>query len=128
MAKKILIVDDNEDTCKIFAASLGKEGYEVAVTKDGDEALRMVAWVQPDLILLDIMMPRIDGLRVCRTLKKNSCYHSIPVFMISAKFGDPTFREQALDAGADTLLSKPIELPYLLTLLRNHFNKTKISE
>lgn len=124
MAKRILIVDDNEDTRQVFAQSLRGEGYDVTLAADGDEALRMVGWARPDLILLDVMMPGVDGLRVCRALKKNSAYRSIPILLISAKFNDPAYREKAVEAGAEEILTKPIHPSDLLARVGFYFNKT----
>lgn len=124
MPKRILIVDDNEDSCRIFSQSLTREGYAVTLAKDGDEALRKIGWIQPDLILLDVMMPGVDGMRVSRTLKQNSSYKFIPILMVSARFDDPAFREQGLAAGAAETLRKPIDLSDLLANVRKHLNKT----
>lgn len=123
MPKRILIVDDNEDSRRIFSQSLMQEGYEVILANDGDEALRKIGWTRPDLILLDVMMPGVDGLRVSRTLKQNSSYKLIPILMISAKFDDPAFREQGINAGADEILIKPISPPDLLAKVRSHLEK-----
>ncbi len=124
MAKRILIVDDSEDTRRIFSDALTAEGYEVILATDGDEALRMVGWARPDLILLDVMMPGVDGLTVCRTFKQNAFYRPIPILLISARFSDPVFREQAADAGAEEIITKPIMPPELLAKVRNHLGKT----
>jgi len=124
MAKRILIVEDHEDTRRIFTQTLRGEGYEITLAPDGDEALRMIGWARPDLILLDVVMPGVDGLRVCRALKKNSAYRSIPILMISARFNDPVFREQAVEAGAEEILSKPIKPSDLLAKVRSHLSKS----
>jgi two-component system phosphate regulon response regulator PhoB len=124
MPKRILIVDDNEDTRQLFAQTLSGESYEVTLANDGDEALRKVGWTHPDLILLDLMMPGVDGLRVCRALKQNPAYRPIPILMISAKFADPASRQQAVEAGAEEILIKPIDPSNLLAKIKTHLNKT----
>lgn len=124
MPKRILIVDDNEDARQLFAQCLSGEGFEITFANDGDEVLRKVGWTHPDLILLDLMMPGIDGLRVCRALKQNPAYRPIPILMISAKFADPASRQQAVEAGAEEILIKPIDPSTLLAKVRHYFSKS----
>lgn len=80
--KKILVVDDEKPISDIVKFNLTKEGYEVYTAYDGEEALEKVAEVEPDLILLDLMLPKMDGLEVAREVRKN---HDMPIIMVTAK-------------------------------------------
>lgn len=100
---KILVVDDEASIRQIVEARLKMAGYEVVTANDGQEALEQAMAEQPDLIVLDIMMPRIDGLQVCRELRKNMV---TPIIMLTAK-GDVSDRITALELGADDYVVKP---------------------
>lgn len=100
---KILMVDDEASIRQIVEARLKMAGYEVVTANDGQEALEQAMAEQPDLIVLDIMMPKIDGLQVCRELRKNMV---TPIIMLTAK-GDVSDRITALELGADDYVVKP---------------------
>ncbi|MBD3220434.1 response regulator [bacterium] len=102
----ILVCDDEANIRNIMDFSLEAEGFRVVTATDGDEALRCAITEEPDLILLDIMMPGRDGLTVCRDLKSDAATRHIPVLMLSARAakGD---RELGLEAGADDYMTKP---------------------
>ena len=85
LQNKILIADDNEDITDILSAYIEKEGYEPIVAKDGEEALEMFQEHLPVLVLLDIMMPKIDGYEVCRTIRKQS---DVPIILVTARGED----------------------------------------
>lgn len=102
MPKQILIVDDNEDSSQVFTRLLTKEGYAVTLAKDGAEGLQRVSQSRPDLILLDVMLPGINGFEVCRTIKSDPSLRSIPILIISAGI-DPALQEQGLNVGAEAL-------------------------
>lgn len=121
MPKQILIVDDNEDSCQVFTRVLRKEGYEVALARDGAEGLQKISASRPDLILLDVMLPGINGFEVCRTIKNDPSLRSIPVLIISAGI-DPALQEQGLNVGAEALLTKPIRPPDLIAKIRRYLN------
>jgi DNA-binding response OmpR family regulator len=103
---RILVVDDDKNVVQIIAVNLRYEGLEVIEAYDGEEALAKVAAEKPDLILLDIMMPMMDGIEVCRRLKKNPQTASIPIIMLTAKTMDGDMLA-GWDAGADDYLTKP---------------------
>lgn len=103
MSNKILIADDNEEIVKLLVPNLEKEGYKVVVAKDGEEALNKFSKENPNLILLDIMMPKMDGLEVCTQIRKNS---NVPIVMITAKSEDEDVI-MGLDNGADDYIIKP---------------------
>lgn len=100
---KILVADDEVSIRQIVEARLKMSGYEVITAKDGVEALEMAQTEQPSLIVLDIMMPKMDGLQVCRELRKNM---TTPIIMLTAK-GDVADRINALELGADDYVVKP---------------------
>lgn len=116
--KKILIVDDNIDTVELLRKRLRVDGYDTAEAYDGEEALNKVAEYSPDLIVLDIMMPKMDGFEVCRRLKGNEETRYIPVIMLTAK-GDVDSTVKGLDVGGDDYLAKPFDYKELLARIRS---------
>jgi len=103
---KILVVDDEIYIVHILDFSLGMEGYEVVTALDGEQALERVASEKPDLIVLDIMMPKLDGYEVCRTVKSNPATKNVPVILLSAK-GRNVDQKMGFDVGADDYITKP---------------------
>ena len=104
--QKILVCDDEANIRNIMDFSLEAEGFLVLEAADGDAALRMAASEQPDLVLLDVMMPGNDGLTVCRHLKENPATAHIPVLLLTARASNAD-REAGLAAGADGYVTKP---------------------
>jgi two-component system cell cycle response regulator len=117
MSARILVVDDIAANLRLLEARLNAEYYEVALASSGPEALAKAAEWAPDVILLDVMMPGMDGYEVCRRLKANPLTSSIAVVMITALV-DPAERVRGLEAGADDFLSKPVDHPTLFARLR----------
>jgi len=103
---KILVVDDEIYIVHILDFSLGIEGYEVMTALDGEQALAKVAQNRPDLIVLDIMMPKLDGYETCKALKQNPATHDIPVILLSAK-GRNVDQKIGFEVGADDYITKP---------------------
>ncbi len=119
MAKsRILIVDDNEANCELLEAYLADVDCEVQIAVDGQDALERVTLFEPDLILLDIMMPKLNGYEVCKKIKENAQTKRIMVLMVTAldELGDI---ERAVDAGTDDFLSKPVQKIELLKRVQN---------
>jgi pilus assembly protein CpaE len=123
IAKKILLVDDFSDTLKVTSLMLEGQGYHVVATASSAEALAKAETEKPDLILLDVMMPDLDGYEVCRRLRANPVTAELPILMFSSK-GTPCDQEMGLRAGADGYLTKPVQLRELVarietTLMRS---------
>ena len=110
---KILVVDDEVDNVRVLEALLLRRGYEVVKARNGAEALQQVEREQPDLILLDVMMPIMDGFEVCKILKDNPETRLIPVVIMTA-LGQVEDRVKGIEAGADDFLTKPVHRDELL--------------
>jgi two-component system OmpR family response regulator len=121
---KILVVEDDPNLLETIKYNLLKEGYEVVVTADGAEALNAARQQKPDLIILDIMLPKIDGYEVCRILRKEM---NIPIIMLTART-DETDRIIGLDIGADDFMTKPFSIRELLARIRALLRRAKITE
>src|SRR5215467_4612208 len=105
---RILVVDDNPSNVDILRARLSTHGYEIVTAADGEEGLAAVREHLPDLILLDVMMPKLDGIEVCRRLRADASMPFIPVILVTAK-SDPKDVVAALEAGGDEYLTKPVD-------------------
>jgi two-component system alkaline phosphatase synthesis response regulator PhoP len=103
---KILVVDDEIYIVHILDFSLGMEGYEVVTALDGEQALEKLKMEKPDLIVLDIMMPKLDGYEVCKAIKSDPETRQIPVILLSAK-GRNVDQKMGFDVGADDYITKP---------------------
>jgi PleD family two-component response regulator len=115
---RVLIADDNPQGAELLEAYLGDSGYELRSAADGEQTLQQVAAWLPDLILLDIMMPRLSGFEVCKRLRANPATRDVAVLMITA-LDQPSDIERALEAGTDDFLSKPINKNELLLRVRS---------
>jgi len=118
MTARILVVDDAEANVRLLEAKLSAEYYDVLTASDGPSALRIAAEEAPDIILLDVMMPGMDGLEVCRRLKSGAATRHIPVVLVTALDGRRD-RLSGLEAGADDFLTKPIDDVALLARVRS---------
>ncbi|MCX7725157.1 MAG: response regulator [Thermodesulfovibrio sp.] len=115
---KVLIVDDNIDTVELLRKRLKAEGYITEEAYDGEEALKKVYEVHPDLIILDVMMPKMDGYEVCRILKTDEKTKFIPIIMLTAK-SDVESKVKGLDIGADDYVPKPFDYRELSARVRS---------
>lgn len=106
MAHRILIADDEPNIVLALEFLMKKEGYEVQTVSDGEHALRAIETSSPDLILLDIMMPKLDGYEVCQRIRSNPSMKNIIIIMLTAK-GREIEREKGLALGADFYITKP---------------------
>ncbi len=114
---RILIVDDEPDLLAVLKIGLESAGYDVLTASDGEQGLALARQCAPDLMVLDLMLPRMDGYKVCRALKFDERYKQIPIFILSARSGE-TDRRLALELGADEFHTKPYELSALVERVR----------
>ncbi|MHB8837138.1 MAG: response regulator transcription factor [Candidatus Methylomirabilia bacterium] len=115
--EKILVVEDEEDILELISYNLNREGYRVSTATTGEEGLRLAMRDKPDLIVLDLMLPGIDGIEVCRRLKADPQIRYIPVVMVTAK-GEEADVVTGLELGADDYLTKPFSPKVLVARLR----------
>ncbi len=123
--KNILIVDDEKDILELIKFNISNNGYKCFCAEDGEVAVKLAKNKIPDLIILDLMLPGIDGLDVCRILKNNKETKNIPILMLTAKTSDENIIE-GLEAGADDYVTKPFSIKVLIArvenLLRRNYN------
>jgi len=112
-SKKILIVDDEVDLVETVRFPLEMEGYHVLVSYNGEDALNQARKENPDLILLDLMLPKLDGYKVCRLLKFDDRYKHIPILMLTAKTQEKD-KALGMETGANEYITKPFEMDDLL--------------
>jgi DNA-binding response OmpR family regulator len=117
MPSRVLIVEDEPDIRDLVVHHLKREGYQVSAASSGEEALRQVQAAPPDLVLLDLMMPAMDGLEVCRRLRQDPATAMLPIVMLTAK-GDEVDRVLGLEIGADDYIVKPFSPRELLARVR----------
>jgi two-component system alkaline phosphatase synthesis response regulator PhoP len=117
MPARILIADDNPQNADLLEEYLEGDEFEVVVAADGEETLARVRSFQPDVLLLDIMMPKLSGFEVCKRLKSESATRELPILMITA-LDQPSDIERAVEAGADDFLTKPIHQTELVRRVR----------
>jgi DNA-binding response OmpR family regulator len=120
---RVVVVEDEQDLLDLVRYNLAKEGYQIQTSMTGEEALRIVRSEKPDIVLLDLMLPGMDGLEVCRALKAREQTASIPVIMLTAK-GEESDIVRGLEMGADDYITKPFSPRVLLAritaVLRRH--------
>jgi two-component system OmpR family response regulator len=121
---KILVVEDDHNLLETIKYNLIKEGYEALIAVDGAEALEIARQQKPDLIILDIMLPRIDGFEVCRILRQEM---TVPIIMLTAR-ADETDRIIGLDTGADDYMTKPFSIRELLARIRALLRRAKMAQ
>ena len=120
MPAKILIVDDEPPIVNVLAYNLKRANYEVLIARDGEEALAQARREQPDLIILDLMLPRLDGLEVCRTLRRE---RDVPIIMLTARDAEVD-RVVGLELGADDYVVKPFSVRELVARVKNVLRRT----
>ena len=117
MAKKILLVEDDQYTQDVYQEILKEAGFEVTLAIDGQEGLQKAQEGGYNLILLDIMMPKMDGLQVCAKLKKDPTMQKIPIIMVTAK-AQETDQQWGKECGADSYITKPYQFDALIKQIR----------
>jgi two-component system, OmpR family, alkaline phosphatase synthesis response regulator PhoP len=120
--KKILIVDDEADLVETVRFPLEMEGFDVLVSYNGEDALNKARKESPDLILLDLMLPKLDGYRVCRLLKFDARYKHIPILMLTAKTQEKD-KVLGMETGANEYITKPFDLEMLLEKVKGYLKK-----
>ncbi|MDE2485685.1 MAG: response regulator, partial [candidate division NC10 bacterium] len=115
---RLLVVDDNARNVELLTALMQAEGYEVVAAADGQEALAQAATSPPDLILLDVMMPKLDGYAVCRRLKEEKSTRLTPIILLTA-LGAEDARIRGIEAGADDFITKPFSRTTLRARVRS---------
>jgi two-component system phosphate regulon response regulator PhoB len=118
MKAKILVADDEPDALELIEVNLKNAGYDVLVAVDGREALQKARAVRPDLILLDIMLPEMDGLEVCKALRRDPATASLPIIMLTARAAEID-RVLGLELGADDYITKPFSPRELILRVKN---------
>ncbi len=121
---KVLLAEDDESFVDALVVGLAREGFEVVVARDGNEALRLFASAEPDLVLLDLMLPRLSGIDVCRSIRAHS---SVPIIMVTAK-GTEIDTVVGLEVGADDYVTKPYRLRELVARMRAVLRRTPANE
>jgi DNA-binding response OmpR family regulator len=116
MAKRILVVDDDENILNLERTILEQKGFEVVVAQGGAEALKLLADHVYDLVLLDVMMPEVDGFTVCRKIKEDARLKDVPVIFLTAKGGGEALAE-GFESGAVMYINKPFTANKLLTIV-----------
>ncbi len=124
---RVVLVDDEPNIRETIAFILDAEGVEVETAADGIEGLDVVRRVRPRVVLLDVMMPRLDGYEVCRAIRADERLKGIYVIVLTAK-GQRSDQERALDVGADLYLSKPFDDEVVLGLIRDVFDEKLVSK
>ena len=122
--EKILVVDDDKNICELLRLYIDKEGYQTVVAYDGKQALKLFEEEAPCLIVLDVMMPELDGWQVCREIRKSS---DVPIIMLTAK-GEVEDRIIGLELGADDYLIKPFSPRELVARVRALFRRTHLAD
>ncbi len=117
--KRILVVDDEVDLVETVRFSLELEGFEVLVAHNGEEALNQARKENPDLILLDLMLPKLDGYKVCRLLKFDERYKHIPILMLTAKTQEKD-KTMGMETGANEYITKPFDMDELMKKVKNY--------
>lgn len=112
-APRVLVVDDEQPLARILSFALQNEGFSVEVATDGIDCMNKISAFEPDAVLMDIMMPRLDGIETIRLLRQNRLHRDIVIIAVSAK-ASPRSQQEALDAGADLFVKKPFQVGALI--------------
>ncbi|KAB3533173.1 response regulator [Alkaliphilus serpentinus] len=125
--RRILVVDDEEHILELIKFNLESNGYEVYTCENGEESLRFLEDNTMDLMVLDLMLPGIDGLEVCNRIRRMSGHEKLPIIMLTAK-GEETDRVLGLELGADDYMTKPFSIRELLARIKAIFRRTEVKE
>lgn len=121
---KILLVEDEVDLVELLQTRLGNNGYDVDAAYDGKQAVEKVRRNRPDIIILDIMLPKMNGYEVCDIIKKDANLKNIPIVVLSARVQDAD-KKKAFEAGADAYITKPFDSADLMKAVENYLKKSQ---
>lgn len=127
MAYKILVVDDEPTIVRLMEFILARQGHEMIVAVNGEEALQKIKAHQPDLVLLDIMMPRIDGYEVAQRVRADPQTAALPIIMLSAKAQDEDVRK-GVEVGVDEYVTKPFTPDHLVQVVSEYLSRIEAAE
>lgn len=127
MKKKILVVDDDREAVELLEEILTAQNFRVISARNGDEAIKKVREEKPDGVVLDVVLPGLGGLDVCRILKQDKVTHSIPIIMVSGKVMETRDKVAGFEAGADDYLTKPFEATELVARIRSLLRRYELS-
>ncbi len=113
MAQRVLIVDDEAPLVNLLAQALSDHRFQVASARDGVDCMNKVATFKPDVVVMDVMMPRLDGVDATRLIRRNRSWSDVIIIALSAR-SDPASRDQIIQAGADLFVSKPFSIQRLI--------------
>ncbi|QRN98306.1 response regulator [Archangium violaceum] len=124
--KKILLVDDSHTVLLLHRMMLSHCGYELLTARDGQEALDKAFVERPDLIFLDVLMPRLDGFQTCRALRLRSEMKDVPIILVTTR-GEPHYVRQGFESGCTDYITKPFDGEELLAKVRSHLEEARPS-
>jgi two-component system alkaline phosphatase synthesis response regulator PhoP len=127
MKKKILVVDDDQEAVELLEEILTAQNFRVISARNGDEAIKKVREEKPDGVVLDVVLPGLGGLDVCRILKQDKVTHPIPIIMVSGKVMETRDKVAGFEAGADDYLTKPFEATELVARIRSLLRRYELS-
>jgi DNA-binding response OmpR family regulator len=122
--KKILLVDDSSTVLLLHRMMLSHCGYELITARDGQEALDKASTERPDLIFLDVVMPRMDGFQTCRALRSRSETKNVPIILVTTR-GEPHYVRQGFESGCTDYITKPFDGEELLAKVRSHLEEAR---
>jgi DNA-binding response OmpR family regulator len=122
--KKILLVDDSSTVLLLHRMMLSHCGYELLTARDGQEALDKASTERPDLIFLDVIMPRMDGFQTCRALRSRSETKNVPIILVTTR-GEPHYVRQGFESGCTDYITKPFDGEELLAKVRSHLEEAR---
>lgn len=124
--KKILLVDDSSTVLLLHRMMLSHCGYELLTARDGQEALDKASTERPDLIFLDVLMPRLDGFQTCRVLRSRTETKNVPIILVTTR-GEPHYVRQGFESGCTDYITKPFDGEELLAKVRSHLEEARLA-
>ena len=124
--KKILLVDDSSTVLLLHRMMLSHCGYELLTARDGQEALDKASTERPDLIFLDVLMPRMDGFQTCRVLRSRTETKNVPIILVTTR-GEPHYVRQGFESGCTDYITKPFDGEELLAKVRSHLEEARLA-